>query len=166
MKREQLIIGINLGDFGSTGTIMLNCLEYAYLSGNFDVIAFVPHVTHDNKVKTIPFNVNISKIYHYFYAARCRLRMPIMNDGNHFKKNSKNLISLIKKESLNYKKVIIHMHNMHMCDLDFFINGLLRQITRYCTLYMIVGHTLVDVIVIATLIVKNGKTNVVNVLKI
>jgi CXXX repeat peptide maturase len=41
-KNKTLIIGINLGDYGSTGTIMRNALEYANKNGNYDYLIIVP----------------------------------------------------------------------------------------------------------------------------
>jgi len=42
IKKKTLIIGINLGDFGSTGTIMRNSLEYAHENGDYDYLIIVP----------------------------------------------------------------------------------------------------------------------------
>ena len=39
---NTLIIGINLGDRGSTGSIMRSSLEYAAENGNFDYLVIVP----------------------------------------------------------------------------------------------------------------------------
>mgnify|MGYP003306623390 CR=1 FL=1 len=42
-RNKTLIIGINLGDHGSTGGIMRNSLEYAHENGDFDYLVIVPH---------------------------------------------------------------------------------------------------------------------------
>ena len=40
--KDNILIGINLGDFGSTGAIMRNMFEYAHAHGNFDYLVMVP----------------------------------------------------------------------------------------------------------------------------
>lgn len=118
-KNNKLIIGINLGDYGSTGNIMLNCLEYANKNGNFDVVALIPYETKQtNAVKTISFHTDISPIRNIKYRVLNKLRNPIFNDGNYYKEQTKTLIQLIKKISNNYDKTIIHLHNLHHCNID------------------------------------------------
>jgi len=118
-NKDSIIIAINQCDYGSTGNIMLNSLEYAHEYGPFDVLACIPYETKQiNKVRTLSFAVKISKIKRYYYAILRRLKFPIINDGNYYKEYTKRLIQLIKQESGNYKTTIIHMHNMHMCNLD------------------------------------------------
>ena len=40
---KTLIIGINAYDYGSTGNIMRNTLEYANNNGNYDYLVITPH---------------------------------------------------------------------------------------------------------------------------
>lgn len=129
-KNDNLIIGINLGDFGSTGNIMLNSLEYAHEHGFFDVLACIPYETKQiNKVRTLSFSAIIPKIKCYYYAILRRLKFPIVNDGNYYKEYTKRLIQIIKQESKIYKTTIIHMHNMHMCNLD--VNKFYRWLGKH-----------------------------------
>lgn len=118
-QNDNLIIGINLGDFGSTGNIMLNSLEYAHEHGSFDVIACIPYETKQvNKVKTLSFGAKIPKWKRGYYRILRKLKFPIINDGNYYKEYSKKLINIIKDYSKYYKTTIIHMHNMHHSNLD------------------------------------------------
>ena len=118
-KNDKLIIGINLGDYGSTGSMMLNSLEYAHNHGDFDTIALIPYETKKtNQVRTLSFAAKITFLKRAYYKVLRKLKFPIINDGNYYNEFTKNLINLIKNESNGYKKTIIHMHNMHMCNLN------------------------------------------------
>lgn len=117
-KNDNLIIGINLGDFGSTGNIMLNSLEYAHEHGLFDVVACIPYeAKKENAVKTISFETSLPKIKSFYYSFLRKLNFPLINDGNYYKEETKTLINIIKRESKQYQNTIIHLHNIHMCSL-------------------------------------------------
>ena len=118
-KNKNLIIGINLVDFGSTGNIMLNSLEYAHENGPFDVVALVPFATNtSSKVRIESFGIKFNKIKHYFFAALKRMKFPIVNDGNRYRQVTRKLIKLIKKEASGYDKVFIHLHNIHDSEIN------------------------------------------------
>ena len=118
MKNKNLIIGINQCDNGSTGSIMINSLYYASKNGNYDVLACVPYKITNKLIKTILFTKKISNFKLHYYSLLKKLNFPLSVDGNYCKENTINLIKIIKRESLGYSNVIIHMHNLHMCELD------------------------------------------------
>lgn len=119
MSNKNLIIGINTVDFGSTGNMMLNSLEYANLNGPFDVVALVPFKTNNgSKVRIESFGIKFCKIKHYFYAILKRMKLPLTNDGNRYRQITNRLIKIIKKESLGYEKVFIHLHNIHDSEIN------------------------------------------------
>jgi len=118
-RNDNLIIGINLGDYGSTGNIMLNSLEYAHKNGSFDVLALIPYETQQkNIVRTISFSAKICVLKHIYYVLLRKIKLPIINDGNYYNEYTAKLIAIIIQESKHYKNTIIHLHNLHMCNLN------------------------------------------------
>ena len=117
-KKNAIVIGINLGDYGSTGSIMLNTLEYAQKKG-VDVIALVPQKTRNNspvKIIEYRFSFNFFQKIKHFLAKK--INPYIILDGNIYKEFSNKIIKIIKKESLKHKKTIVHLHNIHNADID------------------------------------------------
>lgn len=111
---KTLIIGINLGDFGSTGNIMRNSLEYAHEHGDFDYLVMVPK--DEGKPNTCDFgntNTFFQKLINHLF-----LKPWLKPDGFEDYFSTKRLIRKIKIESKKYKSTIIHLHNIHMCHID------------------------------------------------
>lgn len=114
---NKIVVGINLGDYGSTGSIMRNCLEYAHENGDYDYLVIVPHSrgksnTFGFKDKPVSFAYNlfvfrILKI-HYWKA-----------DGFFDSLHTKRIIRKIKGLKKKYNSIIIHLHNIHHAYIDF-----------------------------------------------
>lgn len=112
--KNNIIIGINLGDFGSTGNIMRNSLEYASLHGDFDYLVIVPK--SNNRSNTFTYfdkNNFIDKIDRRFF------HRTIGNPDGFFEyRATKRIINKISCVSKHYKNTIIHLHNIHMAAID------------------------------------------------
>lgn len=114
-KAENIIIGINLGDFGSTGVIMRNALEYAHLHGNFDYLVVVPNDSgNPNTFAYLTKNGVLDKLDRRLFHRS--LGNP---DGLFEYRATQRIIKRINKECKSYKNVIIHLHNIHMASIDF-----------------------------------------------
>lgn len=113
---KTLIIGINLCDHGSTGTIMRHSLEYAHEHGNFDYLVCVPK--DEGKPHTFAFNYQFNIFRRALYNRILKLykRYP---DGYLYREYTRKLINKIKSESKKYNKTIIHLHNIHMAGIQF-----------------------------------------------
>lgn len=112
---RNIVVGINLGDFGSTGTIMRNALEYANSHGNFDYLVFVPK--SNGKPNTFAYferNTLFDKFDRRFFHKS--LGNP---DGFFEYRATKRIINKIKWLSKRYDNIIIHLHNLHMAYIDF-----------------------------------------------
>ena len=113
--KNNIIIGINLGDSGSTGVIMRNSLEYAAEHGDFDYLIIVPK--DKNKPNTYAYfkkNNIVDKI------DRRLIHKSLGNpDGLYEYRATKRIIHKIKEQCKKYDKVIVHLHNIHMASIDF-----------------------------------------------
>lgn len=111
---KTLIIGINLCDFGSTGNIMRNSLEYARENDNFDYLVIVQK--SEGKPKTYDYMENYSILdrldKHIFHRS---INNP---DGFYHRRPTLRIINKIKEQCDKYKNVIVHMHNIHMANID------------------------------------------------
>lgn len=119
---KVLIIGINLADSGSTGSIMRNSLEYAARNGNYDYSVVVPQNkgnlnTYGYADKKLSIASRI--IYHKLLK---QYRNP---DGFFETPYTKRIIRFINSKSRQYKKCFVHLHNIHMCKVD------LRMLFKY-----------------------------------
>lgn len=115
LKKNTLIIGINLGDFGSSGGIMRNSLEYAHENGDFDYLVIVPNDKgFSNTFAYLDKNPFLDKIDRHFIH-----RSKEMPDGYFDYRVTKRIISKIKEVSKQYEKTIVHLHNIHMAHIDF-----------------------------------------------
>ena len=112
---KNIIIGINLGDYGSTGNIMRNSLEYANDHGDFDYLIIVPK--SNSKPNTYAYmeqNTFIDKIDRRLFHKS--LGNP---DGLYEYRASKRIINKINEQCKRYKNVLVHLHNIHMAFIDF-----------------------------------------------
>ena len=128
--KNNVIIGINLGDYGSTGNIMRNSLEYASKNGDFDYLIVVPK--SEGKPNTFAYfeqNTLLDKIDRWFF------HKSIGNpDGLFETRATKKVIKKINELSKQYKHVIVHLHNIHMAFIDF------RILFKYLSKKDKVGH--------------------------
>lgn len=111
---KTIIIGINLGDFGSTGNIMRNTLEYAHKHGNYDYLVIVPK--SENKPNTYAYeykrNIFQKIIDRFIFLSRLKA------DGFKYYFFTKRIISKIKEKYKEYDECIIHLHNIHHCEIN------------------------------------------------
>lgn len=113
---KTLIIGINLGDFGSTGNIMRNSLEYASENGNYDYLIIVPRNSGGTNLyayqeKELNFLQKV--IYHRV------LKQPKKKpDGFYETPYTKRIVRKIKEEIAKYRNCFVHLHNIHMANID------------------------------------------------
>lgn len=115
INRKSIIIGINLGDFGSTGVIMRNALEFASAHGDFDYLAIVPRdAGKPNTFAYLNQNNIFDKIDRRFFHKS--LRNP---DGLFEYRATKRIIKKIEEKCRLYENVLIHLHNIHMASIDF-----------------------------------------------
>lgn len=115
MNNKAIIIGINLGDFGSTGVIMRNSLEYANKHGGFDYLVIVPKT--EGKPNTYAFleqNSIVDKIDRRIFHRS--LGNP---DGLYEHRATKRIIHKLNEKCEEYQKVIVHLHNIHMASIDY-----------------------------------------------
>lgn len=115
-NNKTIIIGINLSDSGSTGNIMRNSLEYAHGNGNYDYFIVVPKDlgkpnTYGYKDKKL--NVIQKIVYHRL------LRQPQNTpDGFYETPYTKRVIKKINKLIKPYDNCFVHLHNIHMANID------------------------------------------------
>ena len=115
MNRKTLIIGINLGDSGSTGTIMRNSLEFVHDNGDFDYLIVVPK--SESRPHTFAYAEGPMSLFERF--DRHILHRSINNpDGFFDRAITQRIIRKIKTECYVYDKIIVHMHNIHMARID------------------------------------------------
>mgnify|MGYP003307708025 CR=1 FL=1 len=111
---KNIIIGINLGDFGSTGNIMRSTLEFANKKGPFDYLIIVPKSA--GKKNTYAYkesNTFLDKIDRWI------IHKSIGNPDGFFEhRATKRIIKKIKTTSKSYDHIIIHLHNIHMASID------------------------------------------------
>lgn len=117
MDKKTLLVGLNLGDYGSTGNMMINTFEYCASHGNYNYLIIVPSSTKCNKnifaFKEKPLNIIEKIIFHRI------LKLPKRKPQGFFEyPYTKRIINKIKKESKNYEKIIVHIHNIHKCFID------------------------------------------------
>ena len=113
--KKNIIIGINLGDYGSTGTIMRNALEYANSHGDFDYLVIVPKdLGKPNTYAYLEQNNLLDKIDRRVFHKS--LGNP---DGLYEYRATKRIINKINEQCKIYKNVIVHLHNLHMASIDF-----------------------------------------------
>lgn len=113
---KTLLIGINLGDHGSTGNIMRNSFEYAHEHGDFDFLVCVPKDEGKSNTYVYKYRFNIFKRFVYYHLLKIKNKYP---DGYLYKEYSKRILKKIKKETKRYDNVIVHLHNLHMADIHF-----------------------------------------------
>lgn len=112
---KTLLIGLNLGDHGSTGGIMRNSLEYASENGNFDYLVIAPHKEgHPNCFGYLDENPFLDRVDRHFIH-----RSKGLPDGFFDYRVTKRIIRKIKKVSKQYSKTIVHLHNIHMAHISF-----------------------------------------------
>ena len=111
---KTLIIGINLGDYGSTGNIMRNSLEYSAKNGNYDYLVIVPRNGKDNSYSYMetPLSLFEKVLFHRILHEQNR------PDGFYETPYTLRIINKIKKESRKYKNCFVHLHNIHMAHID------------------------------------------------
>lgn len=113
--KKTLLIGINLGDFGSTGGIMRNSLEYAHRNGNYDYLVIVPKdrgLENTYGYMDNPLNIFQKVLYHKVLKERNR------PDGFFETPYTNRIIKRIKIEAKKYKRCFVHLHNIHMANID------------------------------------------------
>lgn len=128
---KTLIIGINLGDFGSTGNIMRNSLEYAERNGNYDFLVVIPNDGGNKNTygyKDKPLNVFERIFFHRI------LKQHNRPDGFYETPYTLRVINKIKQLSKGYSKCYVHLHNIHMANID------LRILFRYLSKAKKVSH--------------------------
>ena len=113
--KNSIVIGINLGDFGSTGNIMRNSLEYASKNGDFDYLIIVPK--SNGKANTYSF----FEQNNFFDKLDRRLFHRSLGnpDGLYEFRATKRITKKIDEQCKFYKNVIVHLHNLHMAYIDF-----------------------------------------------
>lgn len=118
--KQYLIVAINLGDFGSTGNIMINSLQYACKHGDFDAIAYVPTATpnSNNGIKMVAYRRKLSFIKRGYLKIKRNLFRSEQLDGNGYKGYTKYVLKHIRIISKQYEKTIVHLHNVHMANLN------------------------------------------------
>ena len=113
--KNGVVIGINLGDFGSTGTIMRNSFEYAHERGDFDYLVIVPK--SQGKPNTYAFfeeNSLLDKLDRRF------IHRSLGNPDGFFEyRATARIINKINEKCKEYNNVIVHLHNIHMAYIDF-----------------------------------------------
>lgn len=125
MNEGTLIIGINLGDFGSTGSMMINSLDFGSKKLGFDYFIMTP--TFSQKAPCIPFGEG--KIP---FIERVITRFPIrwqwLRDGDFYRSRSKKIILAINKYRSEGRRIAVHLHNIHHARLD--VNYLLKRLAK------------------------------------
>ena len=131
---NTLIIGINLGDRGSTGSIMRSSLEYAAENGNFDYLVIVPK--EEGKPNSFGYlkckNSIVDKLDRHFFHRS--INNP---DGFYERRTTLRIIKRIKNELTSYSKVFVHLHNIHMAriDLRYLFNFFAKEKKIYRVFY-------------------------------
>ena len=123
MKSNVLIIGVNLGDSGSTGSMMIAALRHAEEVGFADWIACVPHHVDDAHYYSFAGQLGFfDRLIRHFFIYKKR----IIADGFFSKQYAKNICKMVKTKRREYSKVIVHLHNLHHCELDvpYLLRGL------------------------------------------
>ena len=117
-KFKKAIVAINLSDKGSSGTIMNAALEGARLIEGVDTYKIIPNGEINDH--TFCYANEKSKflalIKEFFY--KLHSYKPI--DGTYFNFYTKKVIKYIKNLSLSYKKIVVHIHNIHHSQLNVF----------------------------------------------
>ena len=113
---KTLIVGINLGDFGSTGNIMRNTLEYASKNGNYDYLVIVPK--NMGNPNTYAYQEDGLNLFQKIIFHKILKQPQTKPDGFYETPYTKRIIKKIRKESKKYKKCFIHLHNIHMANID------------------------------------------------
>ena len=112
---KTLIIGINAYDYGSTGNIMRNTLEYASDNGDYDFLVVVPHDKGNRSTysyKDKPLNI-FQKIW--FHKILKEQNRP---EGFRETPYTNRVINKIKVESRKYKCCFVCLHNIHGANID------------------------------------------------
>ena len=117
MDKKTLLVGLNLGDYGSTGNMMISTFEYCASHGNYNYLIIVPSATKCNKnvfaFKEKPLNIIEKILFHRI------LKLPKRRPQGFFEyPYTKRIIKRIKKEAKYYEKIIVHIHNIHKCFID------------------------------------------------
>ena len=114
-SNKTLLIGINLGDAGSTGTIMRNSFEYAKENGEYDYLIIVPK--SEGKPNTFEYMGEGYTILHKLdrHLFHRSLHNP---DGFFGRRTTKRIINKIKEKCCEYENIIVHLHNIHMANID------------------------------------------------
>lgn len=114
--KTNLIIAINLGDFGSTGTIMRNALEYANAHGDFDYLVLTPQAS--TKINNVSFKTDLNIFEKILRKFSLLFRNQGKYDGFFYNKNSLRIIDIINENKKIYENVIVHLHNIHHCAIN------------------------------------------------
>ena len=112
---RRVIIGINLGDFGSTGNMMRNALEYAAEKLNCEYLVIVPNGCG------LPHTFSFEQPYpaiHKFVENHNLLRRLRVPEGLYYRLFSRRVIDQISNVLEAFDKVVVHLHNLHHTRLD------------------------------------------------
>ncbi len=112
---KPIIIGVNLGDYGSTGNMMIHALEYANKHGGFDYLVMTPYRT--DRGPCVPYGERKRSFFEWiaFYFLR---KWGWAIDGDYYRSRSKLIVDTIREQMKNGRKVIVHLHNIHHANLD------------------------------------------------
>ena len=118
-NKRTLIIGINLSDGGSTGGDMLYSLEFANRHG-FDVLAIVPRASvKEPGIPVVSFGLKLSFFSRLGYKIGRIFHLVPHADGYYYRENSSKIIRIIKSKKRFFSNIIICVHNIHDCCVDF-----------------------------------------------
>ncbi|MDY6431104.1 MAG: hypothetical protein SPL00_04905 [Bacilli bacterium] len=110
MNNKNITIAINLGDYGSTGTIMRNTLEYASKQANFNYLIIVPR--ESNKSNIYNYKEKKPSLFERIFF-HVLLRVNRKNpDGFYEYPYTKRIINKIKQTSKEYDNLIVNLHNL------------------------------------------------------
>ena len=122
---KALVIGINLGDCGSTGNMMIHGLQYASLGADFDYLIMTP-----KQVDGVPNNPFAESKIGIFERLFCHylIKWTWFVDGDYFLSRSRFVIQTIKQQIKTGRKVVVHLHNIHHSTLN--VPYLLKHLSK------------------------------------
>lgn len=113
---KVLLIGINLSDTGSTGVMMRNALEYAHITAGFSYAMIVPKTKREN---CFAFQTSGQSSFYERLFYRFVVRKKRVAEGLYYHSNAQRVINIIEGLRAQYAKIIIHLHNLHQCELHY-----------------------------------------------